>query len=279
MVVTMLLVWTALYLVALSNAHGQTLSLPEETWARRHDASAASIEEGKGSEEGSLRMSTAMADFTNARVIVIGFVGGFVKHDDSSHPEVLLAARLRARYNTGIYAEVFGNHSGRKAFRQVMRLLDGDRDGVVTAAEKEQARVIIYGHSWGASETIALARELNRKDIPVWLTIQVDSIAKPGQPDSTIPPNVANAVNFYQPRGLFRGRSEILVADSSRTRIIGNYRMVYKDHPINCDNAPWYARVFMKPHIEIENDPRVWEQAEALIDSGLMEARDQLTSQ
>jgi hypothetical protein len=28
---------------------------------------------------------------------------------------------------------------------------------------------------------------------------------------------------------------------------------------------PWFARAFMKPHIEIENDPQVWDKIEALI--------------
>ena len=58
--------------------------------------------------------------------------------------------------------------------------------------------IIIYGHSWGASETIALARKLGHRNIPGLLTIQVDSIAKPRGRDAVIPPNVANAVNFYQ---------------------------------------------------------------------------------
>jgi hypothetical protein len=133
--------------------------------------------------------------------------------------------------------------------------------------EREQARIIIYGHSWGASQTVTLARGLERNGIPVLLTIQVDSIAKLGQKDSTIPPNVATAVNFYQPRGLLHGRSEILAADPARTKIVGNFRMTYEDHPINCDNYSWFARTFNKPHHEIENDPRVWDQAASLIDS------------
>jgi hypothetical protein len=39
----------------------------------------------------------------------------------------------------------------------------------------------------------------------------------------------------------------------------------YKTHPISCGGYRWYARAFMKPHIEIENDPRVWNRIEALI--------------
>jgi hypothetical protein len=216
----------------------------------------------KGSMPGAVRT----ADSGNRKMIVIGFVGGFVRHDDAVHPEVRFATYLRKRYAPGVDAEVFGNHSGPQALQRVLRLLGTDNQNALTAAEKEQARIIIYGHSWGASETVSLARELERMGIPVLLTIQVDSISKHGDLDSTIPANVAKAVNFYQSSGLLHGRSEIHAADPARTRILGNYRMTYKHYPVNCDDYPWYARMFTKPHIEIESDPRVWERAASLID-------------
>jgi hypothetical protein len=48
--------------------------------------------------------------------------------------------------------------------------------------------------------------------------------------------------------------------------------MTYEDRSVNCDNYPWYARTFNKPHHEIENDPRVWDQAASLIDSQMSSA-------
>jgi hypothetical protein len=83
------------------------------------------------------------------KVIVVGFVGGFVKHDDARHAEVQFAARLRNRYASGVEVRVFGNHSGQEALRYVLRLLDTNRDGALTAPERGQAKVIIFGHSWG----------------------------------------------------------------------------------------------------------------------------------
>jgi pimeloyl-ACP methyl ester carboxylesterase len=168
---------------------------------------------------------------------------------------------------------VFGNHSGQEALRYVLHLLDTNRDGVLTAPERGQAKIIIFGHSWGGTETVLLARALQQQRIPVLLTIQVDSIGKPGQGNITIPANVAHAVNFYQSNGLLHGHSEIVARDPERTNIIGNFHMTYKDHPINCANFPWYSRVFTKPHIEIENDPRVWAEAASLIDAELSGAQ------
>lgn len=198
-------------------------------------------------------------------VIVIGFVGGFVKHDNAVHSEVQLAARLRQDYPSGVHVEVFENHRREKAHEQILRFLDIDKDGTLSSEEKQQARIIIYGHSWGASETVTLARELEKDGIPVLLTVQVDSISKSHQDDRMIPGNVFQAANFYQPNGLLRGRQEIRPADATRTQIIGNFRFDYKLLPVSCPLYPWFDHLFMKSHVEIECDPRVWSQIESLI--------------
>jgi hypothetical protein len=201
--------------------------------------------------------------------IVIGFVGGLVGHDNAAHSEFQLATRLRHDYPSGLQVRLFENRRSGQAHREVLRLLDVEHHGTLSAGEKLDARIAIYGHSWGASETVALARTLGKEGIPVLLTIQVDSIAKPGENDESIPANVARAVNFYQKRGWLRGQSRIRAADASRTQILGNFQFDYRSHPVDCAGYPWYARAFMKPHIEIESDPSVWGQVESLIRSTL----------
>jgi hypothetical protein len=200
------------------------------------------------------------------KAIIVGFVGGFVRSDDMKHPEVQFAAHLRKAYPSEVHAEVFANHDGKHALRRVLELLSKDDDGVLTSRGKERASIIIYGHSWGASQVVTLARDLGRLGIPVSLTIQVDSVHKPGHEDAVIPPNVRNAVNFYQTKGFIHGRSHIRASDQKRTNIIGNFQMAYQDRQINCDNYPWLARHLNRGHHEIENDPRVWEQISSLID-------------
>jgi hypothetical protein len=211
--------------------------------------------------------STMLTPVTR-NVIIIGFVGGFVSRNDTKHPEVQFAAYLRDRYPS-IHAEVYGNHHGRKALHNVVRLLDTDNDGVLSSLEKEQATVIIYGHSWGATETVAFARDLDKMGIPVALTIQVDTIGKPLHKPETISPNVATAINFYQTRGPLHGQPQIIAADPAHTKILGNIRMTYEDRPINCDNYSWYSRTLNKPHHEIENDFRVWDELASLINTDL----------
>jgi pimeloyl-ACP methyl ester carboxylesterase len=201
----------------------------------------------------------------SAQLIVIGFMGGNVDAGNLVHPEAALAKLLQKRYPTGLHAAVFANRDWQTALDSVLTLLDTDGDGRLSAAEKKAARIVIYGHSWGASETVMLARRLNGLGIPVLLTVQIDSVKKANQDDGAIPPNVREAVNFYQTQGLLHGRSAITAMDPAQTTILGNYHSSYKEHPIDCAGYPWYARAFMKPHIEIENDPTVWSRIEALI--------------
>jgi pimeloyl-ACP methyl ester carboxylesterase len=199
------------------------------------------------------------------KLIVIGFMGGNVNAGNLLHREALVAQELQQRYPAGIEATVFANHDGQSALRTVLHLLDANGDGRLSAGEKNAARIVIYGHSWGASETVTLARQLNERGVPVLLTIQVDSVQKSNEDDRNIPPNVREAVNFYQTRGLWHGRSLIAAMDPSRTTILGNYESSYREHPISCAGFPWLARTFMRSHIEIENDPSVWTRIEALI--------------
>ena len=198
-------------------------------------------------------------------VMVIGFVGGFVKHDAHAHSTVQVVEHLRNEYREGVYVQSFANRHEDQAYKEILRRLDGDNDGTLSAGEKQRARIIIFGHSWGASETVTLARKLERDGIPVLLTIQVDSVAKVRQNDSVIPANVGQAINFYQPDGIVHGRPQIRAADPLRTEILGNFRYDYKASPISCEGYPWFDRLLVKAHTEIECDPRVWNQVESLI--------------
>ncbi len=201
------------------------------------------------------------------RTLVIGFVGGFIQHDNLVHSEVQLAARLRKAYPSGVDVVTFESYHGEKALETVLTLLNANHRRTMTPEEKSNARIIIYGHSWGASEAITLARKLEKRGIPVLLTIQVDSVEKLHQNDATIPTNVSQAVNFYQTNGYLHGRRLIRAADPARTRIIGNFRFDYQRSVYNCGAYPWYDRIFSKAHTQIECDPSVWKQVESLIDT------------
>ena len=204
-----------------------------------------------------------------ARAIVIGFMGGMVKRDEPNRSEVKLAAKLREQYSDAAFVDTYQNAKWKDARAKILALLDTDKDGTLSAEEKERARIILYGHSWGASATVTLARELRNMGIPVLLTVQVDSVQKMGQKDDVIPANVREAMNFFQPDGMLHGRNLIRAEDPSKTKILVNFQMSYKHTSLSCKGYPWQQKVFAKEHMYIECDPEVWSQIESLIRSKL----------
>ena len=197
--------------------------------------------------------------------ILVGFVGGFVRHDNPHQGPVLFAQRAQRNLPKNSYVHVFENRHRRTAYKTIVHLLDSNHDGRLSDEEKEQARIILFGHSWGASATVLLARELNRIGIPVLLTVQVDSVAKPWQHDGIIPENVAAAVNFYQPHGFIHGRAHIAAADGSKTQILGNYRFDYHQGPVKCQGTSWFDRTFTPDHMQSDCDPHLWSQIDNLV--------------
>lgn len=200
-----------------------------------------------------------------APLIVIGFLGGHIHAGNFVHREARLSRDLDRRYPNAVRAMTFANCDEAAALHFLLNLLDTDHDGRLSDNEKTAARIVLFGHSWGASEAVNLAQELDRRGIPVLLTIQVDSVRKHGEHDGSIPANVREAINFYQTEGMLHGRSSIQAVDPRRTTILGSYESTYKTTAVSCTGFSWFARAFMKPHIEIENDVAVWDQIDALI--------------
>ena len=197
--------------------------------------------------------------------IVIGFVGGFVGHDNLRHGPVQLAQRIQRTVPKDTYVRVFENRRRKRAYDAILRLLDTDHDGNLSADEKARAHIILFGHSWGASAAVLLARDLRRQGVPVLLTVQVDSVAKAWQTDAIIPDNVSEAVNFYQPHGILHGQPQITAADPAKTEILGNYRIDYKKNPVSCTDVPRLGRILASGHLQSECDPRVWSQIENMV--------------
>jgi hypothetical protein len=221
----------------------------------RSDASAAS----PNSESPAVRASD------EARPIVIGFLGGYVRHDDAVHTTVQVAKSLHDAYPNAIHVATFENRRMDDAHTLILSLLGANSASALSEQQKRSAHIILYGHSWGACAVVALARQLKSEGIPVVLTVQVDSVSKAGRDDQTIPDNVRYAANFYQDKGFIRGQPKIIAADASRTTILGNFFYDYSAHPIACSEYPWYTRFFMRSHIEIECDQKVWQRVETLI--------------
>jgi hypothetical protein len=195
--------------------------------------------------------------------LIIGFMGGRDSFRDRKVGVGRLADRLRERKLPGVQVETIENMRRGMAFKFVKRGLDRNQDGVLDLAERKAARIILYGQSFGGAAVVKFARTLHAIDVPVMLTVQVDSV---GRTDEIIPPNVRRAANFYQRDGRFiRGQSEIRAADPQRTRILFNRLHDYRNRAVPLENVSWYKKVLRTAHVKMDNDPEVWNEVQRLI--------------
>ena len=206
---------------------------------------------------------TAPRPLQPGHTLVLGFMGG---RDSWRNTEVGVgrtAQWLRQEAIPGIHVETVENLKRDLALRLVRACLDGNGDGRLQPEERNQARIILYGQSFGGAAVVKFARQLDRQGIPVLLTVQVDSV---GRGDGLIPPNVRAAANLYQDNGRFiRGEAPIRAADPSRTRILGNFRFDYAKLDIDLSHLPWYKTIARRAHAKMDRDPRVWRKVEELI--------------
>jgi hypothetical protein len=193
----------------------------------------------------------------NGDSLVLGIVGAW-QHWDTDHYLVRrVHNHLRTLELPNVHIETVENHR-----------LELAKELIEKAFPHGNHRIIIYGHSLGGSATVGLARWLQKQNIPVLLTVQIDSV---GFRDEKIPPNVFRAANLYQRDfGPVRGEPKIKAQDKKRTQILGNWRYRYPFKRIVLPaGAPFYQNFVMIPHLKMEYDPEVWFKVESLILSAL----------
>lgn len=213
----------------------------------------------------SLRDLTSPIPLPAGATMVIGFLGGFEPWNDEHRGVRKLVLKLRGE--PGVFAESIGNHRRKVAMKYLRRALDADGNGRLDVHERESARIVLFGQSWGGAAVVKMARDLERMGVPVLLTVQVDSV---GAHDGVIPANVAAAVNFYQHDPLtIWGRREIRAADSQRTRILGNFAATYLFRPTNSPDASWARRKLGGGHARMEVDPETWTRVARYIDDAI----------
>jgi len=204
---------------------------------------------------------------TNAETLVLGLAGGW----EDPHAPWSITRRIANRLeptHPNVHFETLGNHDLKAARKLIFQTLDQDRDGKLSKAERDDAQLILYGQSLGGSATIRLCRWLKKQEVPVRLTVQIDSV---GLRDGKIPSNVREAANLYQhDLGPIRGQSTIRPEDPKRTVILGNWRYTYpKDKILDTTKMPLAHRIILNPHLKMEFDPEVIAKVADLIATSL----------
>jgi pimeloyl-ACP methyl ester carboxylesterase len=197
-------------------------------------------------------------------LIVVGFLGAWEVWDNPKRSVRKVALKLRGMRLPGVYVETAGNHSRSDVRRFLKRALDQNSDGSIDAQEAGRVGVVLYGQSFGGAAAVKLARELKKWNVPVRLTVQVDSI---GRDDEVIPSNVKRALNLYQrDPGSIWGQNEIRPENPAQTQILGNQRFVYLFRfDIDMSDYPKAAQKAPVAHWKMDNDPVVWGIVEGAI--------------
>lgn len=197
------------------------------------------------------------------QILILGFLGGREPWNNDDRNVRKLALKLRAMNDPSLCVETLENRKRSLALRLITNAFDANHDGKLDDQELASVRLIIYGQSFGAAAVVKLATELNRMNVPVALTVQVDSV---GHGDRLIPANVATAANLYQENGwIIRGEPEIRAEDPAKTAIIGNFKYDYSQKQIDISKVPFMKKVFRIAHTRMEYDPDVWVKVETLV--------------
>jgi len=218
---------------------------------------------------GCVRSHEKLSDFTTRAplprqdVLVIGFMGGRRPWNEGHQGVRRLALRMQNENIPGLHVETVENRRRDLALQLVHSVIDRNGDGGLSDQTRENARIILYGQSFGGAAVIKFARQLEREGIPVLLTVQIDSV---GLHDDIVPANVKAAANLYQSTGIFvRGQPHIAADDVTRTTILGNWRFDYRKRKVDISKVAWRRKALRRAHTKMNEDPGVWETVHNLI--------------
>jgi hypothetical protein len=197
------------------------------------------------------------------QILILGFMGGREPWNNEDRNVRKLALKLRSLNDPEILVETVENKKRALAIELIRNAFDRNRDGTLEERESAATRLIIFGQSFGGAAVVKLARQLKEMDIPIALTVQVDSV---GRGDQIIPSNVTRAANLYQRNGWFiRGEPEIKAENPASTTIVGNFKYDYSHRRIDLSRVPFMKKAFRVAHTKMEYDPDVWAKVEELI--------------
>jgi len=164
----------------------------------------------------------------NCRIIYLGFVGALEPPNNKHSGVVQIRKTLEGKGYPDVCANSFSPYVWMEGRDWLMKHFPA-HTGPLTAQELQKApKVILVGHSMGGWAMMSVARELRSRDIPVELTVQVDSV---GITDYTIPRNVKSAAIFHANDALmFLTTKHLRREDASRTTILENVTVAGAGH-------------------------------------------------
>jgi hypothetical protein len=156
----------------------------------------------------------------NCRIIYLGFVGALEPAHNKYSGVVQIGDSLEGTDFPDVCSKTYSPYVWGDGLNWLLTHFPS-HTGVLSAAELLRApKVILVGHSMGGWAMVKVARKLSSRDIPVELTIQVDSV---GITDYTLPRNINYAAIFHA-RDLLTPLTtkKLRLEDPSHTKLLEN---------------------------------------------------------
>jgi hypothetical protein len=174
---------------------------------------------GTSSPAESLIVGKSHSD-THCRILYAGFVGALELPNNKSSGVVQIRDTLLGPAYPDVCAASFSPYTWTSGLEWLLKHFPS-HSGILTKEELAAApKVILVGHSMGGWSALSVARQLRDKNIPVELSIQVDSV---GVTDYTLPRNVHYAAIFHANDVLmFMTTKKIRFEDPAQTKLLAN---------------------------------------------------------
>jgi hypothetical protein len=156
----------------------------------------------------------------DCRIIYLGFVGALEPAHNKYSGVVQIGDSLQGKDFPDVCAKTYSPYVWGDGLHWLLGHFPSHA-GVLTAEELQRApKVVLVGHSMGGWAMVNVARKLNSRDIPVELTIQVDSV---GFTDYTLPRNINSAAIFHARDVLMPITTKhVRMEDPSHTKLLEN---------------------------------------------------------
>ncbi len=173
---------------------------------------------------GESRSSAAVeSNAASCNIIYLGFVGALEPAENKHSGVVQIRETLQGHDYPDVCARSFSPYVWTEGRDWLLSHFPG-HPGALTPDELQAApKVILVGHSMGGWAMISVARELRSRDIPVELTIQLDSV---GVTDYTVPRNVKHIAIFHANDFLmFMTTKHVRLEDPAHTTILADIKV------------------------------------------------------
>ena len=162
------------------------------------------------------------------KIVYLGFVGALEPPENKYSGVVQIRDILRGSGFGDVCASSYSPYVWTMGRDWLLKYFPA-HEGALTPAELLLCpKVILVGHSMGGWAMMSVARELRSRNIPVELTIQVDSV---GITDQTVPRNVKNGALFHSHDVLmFMTTRHLKMEDPSMTKLVANVTVAGAGH-------------------------------------------------